>query len=78
MLQRPGSVTKELILFLHLAFREVFDLFDSNGSGTIDAQELDEALRSADIHLTKEEIADVLTSMDKDGKFIVYTQTKVY
>merc|ERR1712113_290540 len=49
------------------AFREVFDLFDSNGGGTIDAQELDEALQSADIHLTKEEISDVLNSMDKDG-----------
>jgi len=49
------------------AFREVFDLFDSNGGGTIDAQELDEALQSADIHLSKEEIADVLSSMDKDG-----------
>jgi len=49
------------------AFREVFDLFDSNGGGTIDAQELDEALKSADIHLSKEEIADVLNSMDKDG-----------
>ena len=46
----------------------MFDLFDSNGGGTIDAQELDEALKSADIHLSKEEIADVLTSMDKDGK----------
>jgi len=49
------------------AFREVFDLFDSNGGGTIDAQELDEALKSADIHLTKDEISDVLNSMDKDG-----------
>merc|ERR1712224_1069872 len=49
------------------AFREVFDLFDSNGGGTIDAQELDEALKSADIHLSKDEIADVLNSMDKDG-----------
>ncbi|XP_057305377.1 uncharacterized protein LOC130642305 [Hydractinia symbiolongicarpus] len=50
-----------------IAFREVFDLFDSNGGGTIDAEELDEALKSADIHLSTEEIADVLTSMDKDG-----------
>ena len=53
-----------------LAFREVFDLFDSNGGGSIDAEELDEALRSADIHLTKEEITEVLSSMDKDGKYL--------
>lgn len=49
------------------AFREVFDLFDSNGGGTIDATELDEALKSADIHLSRDEIAEVLNSMDKDG-----------
>ena len=45
----------------------MFDIFDSNGGGTIDAEELDEALRTADIQLSKEEIDDVLTSMDKDG-----------
>eukprot|EP00111_Clytia_hemisphaerica_P019865 TCONS_00058562-protein len=49
------------------AFREVFDLFDSNGGGSIDADELDEALRSADIQVTKDEINEVLSSMDKDG-----------
>ena len=52
----------------------MFDLFDSNGGGTIDAQELDEALQSADIHLTKEEISDVLNSMDKDGMLIYLVQ----
>jgi len=50
------------------AFKEVFDLFDSNGGGTIDAEELDLALRSVDIQLSQEEIIDVLTTMDKDGK----------
>ena len=53
-----------------LAFREVFDLFDSNGGGSIDADELDEALRSADIQVTKDEINEVLSSMDKDGLHI--------
>jgi len=48
----------------------VFDLFDSNGGGSIDADELEEALHSADIHLTKEEINEVLSSMDKDGKLL--------
>lgn len=57
-------------IFSLTAFREVFDLFDSNGGGSIDAEELDEALRSADIHLTKEEITEVLSSMDKDGLFM--------
>ncbi|EDO45847.1 predicted protein, partial [Nematostella vectensis] len=48
-------------------FKEVFDLFDSNGGGTIDAEELDLALRSVDIQLTQEEIVEVLMAMDKDG-----------
>jgi Ca2+-binding EF-hand superfamily protein len=50
-----------------LAFREVFGLFDMNGGGTIDAQELHSALDSVDIRLTKEEIEDVLCVMDEDG-----------
>ena len=54
--------------YLFLAFQEVFDLFDSNGGGTIDADELDTALRSVDICLTQSEICDVLVLMDKDGK----------
>ena len=50
------------------AFREVFDLFDSNGGGTIDAEELDLALKSVDIHLSQEDLQEVLGAMDKDGK----------
>lgn len=58
---------KHIFFFEILAFKEVFDLFDSNGGGTIDAEELDLALRSVDIQLSQEEIIDVLTTMDKDG-----------
>ncbi|XP_020613007.1 calmodulin-like protein 12 [Orbicella faveolata] len=49
------------------AFREVFDLFDSNGGGTIDAEELDLALKSVDIHLSQEDLQEVVGAMDKDG-----------
>lgn len=49
------------------AFREVFNLFDINGGGTIDANELDSALKSVDIRLTRQEIVDVLQVMDEDG-----------
>ena len=45
----------------------MFDLFDSNGGGTIDAEELDLALRSVGICLTEIDIVGVLDSMDKDG-----------
>lgn len=50
-----------------LAFREVFNLFDINGGGTIDANELDSALKSVDIQLTRQEIVDVLHVIDEDG-----------
>ena len=46
----------------------MFDLFDSNGGGTIDAEELDLALKSVDIQLTPEDLQEVLFAMDKDGK----------
>lgn len=59
-------------MFLSIsAFQEVFDLFDSNGGGTIDAEELDIALRSVGICLSEEDIIGVLESMDKDGTFLI-------
>jgi Ca2+-binding EF-hand superfamily protein len=45
----------------------VFNLFDINGGGTIDADELDVALRTVDIHLNPQEIHDVLHVIDEDG-----------
>lgn len=53
-------------LFL-TAFQEVFNLFDINGGGTIDATELDAALKTVDIHLSHTEIMDVLMVIDEDG-----------
>ena len=49
------------------AFREVFYLFDLNGGGTIDAEELEKALHSVDIKLTQKEVADLLAVIDDDG-----------
>lgn len=46
----------------------MFSLFDINGGGTIDAQELNSALGSVDIHLSRGEIEEVLRVMDEDGK----------
>ena len=51
----------------------MFDLFDSNGGGTIDADELDATLRSVDICLKADEIEEVLTVIDKDGKSMTIT-----
>lgn len=57
------ALTKEQVE----AFQEVFNLFDSNGGGTIDADELHLVLSSVDIHLPAQEIRDVLEKLDKDG-----------
>ena len=51
----------------------MFDLFDSNGGGTIDAEELDLTLKSVGIELSQDEILDVLKNIDSDGKrHIIY------
>lgn len=59
------------------AFREVFNLFDINGGGTIDATELDSALRTVDIQLSRAEIVDVLQVIDEDGEFFRAKQPEV-
>lgn len=59
-----------------LAFKEVFDLFDVNGGGAIDADDLDAAMRSVDIALTQEEITEVLRVIDSDGKDALLSRSK--
>ena len=49
----------------------MFDLFDTNGGGTIDAEELDEALKSVGIQLTQVNLHDVLSTMDKNGTLLL-------
>ena len=68
LLKLPNLLTN----FPQSAFREVFGLFDINGGGTIDAQELHSALCSVDILLSHEEIEDVLCVMDEDGIFSMH------
>ncbi|KAI8496129.1 hypothetical protein Bbelb_259700 [Branchiostoma belcheri] len=64
---RRRSTSTVLTMEQRQAFREVFDLFDRTGGGTFDAEELDEALRSVNICLDKEELVDVIYGLDKDG-----------
>ncbi len=47
----------------------MFNLFDINGGGTIDAEELDAALKTVDVHLSYGEIKDVLQVIDEDGAY---------
>ena len=47
--------------------REAFDLFDTDGSGTIDAKELKVAMRALGFEPKKEEIKKMISDIDKDG-----------
>ena len=53
-----------------LAFREVFDMFDTHGGGGIAPEDLEVALLNADIKITKGEVAEVFMNMDEDGKCV--------
>ena len=47
--------------------REAFDLFDTDGSGTIDDKELKVAMRALGFEPKKEEIKKMISDIDKDG-----------
>merc|ERR1719468_558995 len=47
--------------------REAFDLFDTDGSGTIDAKELKVAMRALGFEPKKDEIKKMISDIDKDG-----------
>jgi Ca2+-binding EF-hand superfamily protein len=53
------------------ALREVFDMFDKNGGGTINTNELDLALRSVDMFLKDTEIEEVLAMIDNHGMYVL-------
>merc|ERR1712166_543760 len=47
--------------------REAFDLFDTDGSGCIDAKELKVAMRALGFEPKKDEIRKMIADIDKDG-----------
>ena len=44
-----------------------FSLFDKDGSGSIDAKELKDAMKALGVFLKKQEVLDYLRKVDKDG-----------
>lgn len=48
--------------------REAFDLFDADGSGSIDAKELKVALRALGFEPKKDEIKKMVAEVDKENK----------
>merc|ERR1712022_40466 len=51
--------------------REAFDLFDTDGSGTIDAKELKVAMRALGFEPKKEEIRKMIADADRDGSGVI-------
>merc|ERR1712097_93317 len=47
--------------------REAFDLFDTDGSGAIDAKELKVAMRALGFEPKEDEIRKMISDIDKDG-----------
>ncbi|XP_044470582.1 red chlorophyll catabolite reductase, chloroplastic-like isoform X3 [Mangifera indica] len=47
--------------------KEAFELFDTDGSGTIDAKELNVAMRALGFEMNEEQINQMIASVDKDG-----------
>merc|ERR1712022_65549 len=47
--------------------REAFDLFDTDGSGNIDAKELKVAMRALGFEPKKDEVKKMVNDLDRDG-----------
>ncbi len=61
--QRPPELTDDQ----KSEIREAFDLFDTDGSGTIDIKELKVAMRALGFETSKEELRKLVSQVDKDG-----------
>jgi len=63
--QRKGRT--ELTEEQRQEIKEAFDLFDTDGSGSIDSKELKVAMRALGFEPRKEEVKRMINEMDKDG-----------
>ena len=70
-LRRVGAAgkgkQKELTEEQKQEIKEAFDLFDTDGSGSIDAKELKVAMRALGFEPKKEEIQKMIADVDDDG-----------
>merc|ERR1712216_162441 len=62
-----AAALKNLTAEQKAELREAFDLFDTDGSGAVDATELHTAMKALGFEPKKEEIAKMVKEMDKDG-----------
>ncbi len=57
--------------------REAFDLFDTDGSGTIDTKELQVALRALGFDSKKEKVRKMIADIDLDGSGTIDVSIKI-
>merc|ERR1712166_299998 len=63
-----SSMTKKGVTDeMRAEIREAFELFDTDGSGSIDSKELKVAMRALGFEPKKEEIIKMIAEVDKDG-----------
>ena len=65
--RRDRGGRKRLTAQKRKEIKEAFDLFDTDGSGTIDARELNVAMRALGFEMTPEQIQQMIAEVDKDG-----------
>merc|ERR1712169_115931 len=66
-LNAGGKKQKELTDEQKQEIKEAFDLFDTDGSGSIDSKELKVAMRALGFEPKKEEIQKMISDVDDDG-----------
>ncbi|KAJ1633340.1 the SdcenSKMLCK complex [Pavlovales sp. CCMP2436] len=64
----PGSGRLELSAQQRAEIRQAFDLFDTHGEGVIDANALKVLLRALGFEPRKEEVSEMIHSLDKTGR----------
>lgn len=67
----PGNQTAELTEDQQLEIKEAFDLFDTDGSGTIDAKELKVAMRALGFEPRRDELRELLTAAAQTASEVV-------
>ena len=70
MMKIPGKTNKnkrQISEENKLEIKEAFDLFDTDGTGKIDAKELKVAMRALGFEPNKEEIRNIIVNVDNDG-----------
>jgi len=59
-------------------FKQAFDLFDADGSGVIDANELKEAMRALGFEVTKKQVDEMIEEVDQDGSGTIDLDEFIY